>query len=96
MNFTLFLNRYRYDDRSYNRGGDRGYNDGYNRNRRGGGGGGYDRDQGYGGNRGGAGNYSNEKPFPTEPPYTVFVGNLPMETVQGDVDHIFSELPVSI
>ncbi|KRT81095.1 RNA binding protein, partial [Oryctes borbonicus] len=54
--------------------------------------GGYDdrdnRDYGGGARRG------TRKPFPTEPPYTAFVGNLPNGTIQQDVCDIFAGMKV--
>lgn len=35
-----------------------------------------------------------KKPFPTEPPFIAFVGNLPQGVVQGDVIQIFSKQTV--
>lgn len=46
------------------------------------------RDFGGGGRRGG------RKPFPSEPPYTAFVGNLPNGTIQQDIFDLFEELKV--
>ena len=63
-------------------GGDRG---GYDNRRGGGGGGGYDR---------GYGNRPNE--IPSEPPYIIYIGNLPFGIVQGDLETIFKDLNVSM
>ena len=55
----------------------------------------------YGGGRrrGGGGDRGNRdrgpRPLPTEPPFTAFVGGLPADTVQGDLDHIFADIQVS-
>eukprot|EP00794_Sanderia_malayensis_P013904 gene13904-15353_t len=52
---------------------------------------------GYGGQRGGGGGSNYRDPaskIPVEPPFTAFVGNLPFNCVQGDVDEIFKEFKV--
>ena len=42
----------------------------------------------------GGGGYGGKRPLPDEPPYTAFVGNLPTNCVQGDVEMIFKEFGV--
>ncbi|KRY75165.1 Eukaryotic translation initiation factor 4H, partial [Trichinella pseudospiralis] len=44
-----------------------------------------------------AGRYGghSQRPFPTEPPYTAYVGNLPDSTLQSDLEGIFRNLKVT-
>ena len=31
----------------------------------------------------------NDRPIPNEPPFEAYVGNLPIDVVQGDIEYIF-------
>ena len=54
------------------------------------------RRRGGGGGGGGGGGHRDRgpKPIPKEPPFTAFVGGLPPDTVQGDLDMIFDDIKV--
>lgn len=56
--------------------------------RRGGGGGGGGGGRGFGGGR------RPQNPLPDNPPFKAFVGNLPTDTVQGDLDVVFTGLKI--
>lgn len=52
-------------------------------------------DRGGGGQRYGGGNRG-RRPLPEEPPFTAYVGNLPFNCVQRDLEQIFRQLDVRI
>ena len=53
--------------------------------------------QDYGPAHGGRGSYGQQRPdIPSEAPFTAFVGNLPNQTVQGDLDEIFKDMQVNL
>lgn len=47
----------------------------------------------YGGGAGGSGGHG-QRAVPDEPPFTAFVGNIPYETVQGDLEALFDGLSI--
>ncbi|XP_027042218.1 eukaryotic translation initiation factor 4H-like [Pocillopora damicornis] len=58
----------------------------------------YGSSHGGGRRRGGGDRYRDRapKPLPKEPPFTAFVGGLPPDTVQGDLDIIFQDIKDNI
>jgi len=49
----------------------------------------------FGGPPRGGGGSGGDNPLPTSPPFTAFVGNLPFDIAQGDLEQLFNGLPVT-
>ena len=51
---------------------------------------------GRGGGYRGSDHQQGKQEVPKDPPFTAYVGNLPFQTVQGDLDAIFRDLKVHV